>query len=230
MARQGPGQVLGPPGLGTALGQLGGGERAEQPQDVGDALGVLDPAVLGEPLQLVLQLGQDVGVEQLAQLGLAQELGQQPCVEGEGCGAALGERGVALVEKLRDIAEEQRAGEGGRLGGGHLHQPDPAGLDVAHQVGEARDVEDVLEAFADGFEDDREGTELTRHLKELGGALARCCHSGVRLPGSRRGNSSARAAHSRNREANSAEPPTWSVTIWLISPLSNATSAAPTGD
>ncbi len=57
----------------------------------------------------------------------------------------------------------------------------------------------------------------------------RCCHSGVRLPGLRRGSSSARAAHSRNREANKAEPPTWSVTVWSTSPLSKTTSAAPTG-
>ena len=57
----------------------------------------------------------------------------------------------------------------------------------------------------------------------------RCCHSGVRLPGLRRGSSSARAAHSRKRDANSAEPPTWSVTIWSTSPLSKTTSAAPTG-
>ncbi len=57
----------------------------------------------------------------------------------------------------------------------------------------------------------------------------RCCHSGVRLPGLRRGSSRARAAHSRNREANRAEPPTCSVTIRLISPWSKATSAAPSG-
>ncbi len=61
-------------------------------------------------------------------------------------------------------------------------------------------------------------------------ARCRCCHSGVRLPGLRRGSSSARAAHSRNREANSAELPTWSVTIPSISPLSKVTSWAPTGD
>ena len=41
----------------------------------------------------------------------------------------------------------------------------------------------------------------------------RCCHSGDRDFGSRRGSSRARAAHSRNREANRAEPPTSSVTI-----------------
>ena len=36
----------------------------------------------------------------------------------------------------------------------------------------------------------------------------RCCHRGVRCPGRRRGRSSARAAFSRNRDANSADCPT----------------------
>ena len=114
---------------------------------------------------------EDIGVEQLAQLGLAQQLGQQPGVQGEGGGAALGERGVALVQELGDVAEEEGAGEGGRLRGGDLDQADPAGLDVAHQLGEPGDVEDVLEAFADGLQDDRERAELARHLEQLGGAL-----------------------------------------------------------
>ena len=160
------------PRLGAALGQLGVGERPEDPQQVGDALDVLDPAVLGEPLELPLQLRQDVGVEQLAQLGLAEQLGQQPGVQREGGGPPLGERRVPLVQELRDIAEEQRAGERRRLGGGDLDQPDPAGLDVAHQLGEPRHVEHVLEALPDGFQDDREGPELAGHLEQLGGALA----------------------------------------------------------
>ena len=45
----------------------------------------------------------------------------------------------------------------------------------------------------------------------------RCCQSGLRRPGSRRGSSRARAAHSRNRLAKSAEPPTSWVTICSIS-------------
>ena len=85
-------QLRGPPRLGAPLGQLGVRERAEEAQQVGDALGVLDAAVLGEPLELLLQLGQHLGVEQLAQLRLAEQLGQQPRVQGEGGGAALGER------------------------------------------------------------------------------------------------------------------------------------------
>ena len=48
-------------------------------------------------------------------------------------------------------------------------------------------------------------------------ARCRCCHNGVRRRGSRRGSSSDRAAHSRNRDANSAEPPTSPVTMASIS-------------
>lgn len=164
-------QLPGPGRLRAALGELGVGQRSQQPQDVGDALDVLDPPVVRPPLQLALQLGQHLGVQQLAQLGLAQQLGQQPGVQGEGGGAALGERGVALVQELGDIAEQQRAGERGRLGGGDLHEADPARLDVPHQLRQARYVEDVLEALADGLQHDREGPELAGHLEELGGAL-----------------------------------------------------------
>ncbi len=62
-------QLPRPPRLGAPLGQFRLGERAQQAQHVGDALGVLDPgnpvgpALAGEPLQLALQLGQHLGVE-----------------------------------------------------------------------------------------------------------------------------------------------------------------------
>ena len=79
---------------------------------------------------------------------------------------------VALVEELCDVSEEERAGEGRRLRRGDLDQADLAGLDVAHQLGEARNVEDVLEAFADRLQDDRERAELAGHLEQLGGTLA----------------------------------------------------------
>lgn len=88
----GRGEVVGPLRCGAPLGQLGVGERAEHPQQVGDALDVLDAAVLGEPLEFALQLGQHLGVEELAQLRLAEQLGQQVGVQRQGGGAALGER------------------------------------------------------------------------------------------------------------------------------------------
>lgn len=107
----GGGEVGRPSGLRPARGQFGIGQRAEQPQSVGDTFGVLDAPVLRQPLEFALQLVQHVGVQQLAQLGLAQQLGEEAGVEREGRGTAFGERRVALVEELGDVAEEQRPGE-----------------------------------------------------------------------------------------------------------------------
>lgn len=168
----GAGQLPGPLRVGAALGQFGVGERAQHAQQVRDAFGVLHASVLGEPLELPLQLRQHLGVQQLAQFRLAQQLGQQPRVQRQGGGAPLGQRGVALVQELGDVPEEEGAGEGGGLRGGDLDQADLAGLDVAHQFHEPGHVEDVLEAFADRFEDDGERTELACHLEQLGGPLA----------------------------------------------------------
>ncbi len=55
----------------------------------------------------------------------------------------------------------------------------------------------------------------------------RCCHSGERRPGLRLGSSSARAAHSRKRAANSAEPPTDWFTSRRSRSGSNRNSSAP---
>ena len=86
-------ETVGDVGAGDgAVGDLLDGQGAEQPQQVGHALDVLGLAVGGEPLQLGLDLGQHLGVEQLAQLGAAQQLGQQPLVERQRGGPALGDR------------------------------------------------------------------------------------------------------------------------------------------
>ncbi len=55
----------------------------------------------------------------------------------------------------------------------------------------------------------------------------RCCHSGVRRLGSRRGSSSDRAAHSRNLAANRADPLTSATTTCSTSSGSSSTSEAP---
>ena len=65
----------------------------------------------GEPLQLALEHGEHVGVEQLPQLGPAEELGEQALVEAERGGAPLGDGGVAFVHERGDVAEQQRPRE-----------------------------------------------------------------------------------------------------------------------
>lgn len=85
-------QLRGPAGLRAALRQLGVGEGAEHAQQIGDPLDVLDLPVVGQPLELPLQFAEDVGVQQLPQLRLAEQLGQEMGVERERRGPPLGER------------------------------------------------------------------------------------------------------------------------------------------
>ena len=104
-------------------------------------------------------------------LGAAQQLGEQAGVEGERLGPPLGQRRVALVEELADVAEQQRLREGGgglRL---HVHDPHPAGADVAHQLDQAGHVVDVLQHLAGGLQRDGEAGELAGHREQLCGAL-----------------------------------------------------------
>ncbi len=86
--------------VGGALAQLGVGERTEQTQQIGDTLGVACASLWGQALQFVLGLGDDVGVEQFAQLDPAEEFGEQRRVERQCRRPTFGERAVALVQEL----------------------------------------------------------------------------------------------------------------------------------
>ena len=98
-------------GAAGAGGDLLGGQRAEQPQQVGDRLGVPGGPVGRQMLQLAAGAGDDVGVEQFAKLDAAQQLGQQRGVQRQRRRAALGQRAVALVHERPDVAEQQRSRE-----------------------------------------------------------------------------------------------------------------------
>ena len=101
------------PAIRTSAARAGGGEPLEAVVDVGagtvrgsTCATVRGPSSrsrsatpstslawrsVGEPLQLGLDLGEHLGVEQLAQLGAAEQLGQQALVEAQRGGAALGD-------------------------------------------------------------------------------------------------------------------------------------------
>ena len=152
--------------LGHALGDLVVGEVAEAPQDdlelvAVDRLGLLDAVLEG-----VLDVGERDRVDQLAELLLAEQLAEQVAVEGERGGAALGVRRVALVHVGRDVVEEQRGGE--RRGGLRLDldQRQPPRLQVAEDLAERRQVEDVAEDLAVGLERDREAREVAGDLEQ----------------------------------------------------------------
>ena len=69
------------------------------------------PAVLVQLLKLGLDVGERVRVEQVAQLGVAEQLAQLRLIDRQRLRATLGERRVAVVEVVRDVAEQQRRGE-----------------------------------------------------------------------------------------------------------------------
>jgi hypothetical protein len=85
-------------------------------------------------LELRRDLLQGLGVDQLAQLLLAEQLGEQVAIEGEGRRAALRVGRVPLVHVGGDVVEEQRGGERRRRRRLDLDHRDLAGVQVAEQV------------------------------------------------------------------------------------------------
>ena len=64
-----------------------------------------------QALQLQLDLGDRLRVEELAQVLATEQLGEQLAVERERLRPPFGERRVALVHELRHVREQQRGRE-----------------------------------------------------------------------------------------------------------------------
>ncbi len=60
-----------------------------------------------QALLAALVLGDRIGVEQLAQLGFAEELAQLRLIDRERLRAAFGERRVTVVDEVRDIRKQE---------------------------------------------------------------------------------------------------------------------------
>jgi hypothetical protein len=173
----GRGQVLQPrhgrcqPAFGPCR-HLGRRQIAQAAQEVVDAIERGRVPVVGEMLQVELELDQRLRVEQLAQLLLAEQLPQEAAVERQRAGPPLGDRRVALVHVRGDVVEHQARRERRRLHGldavdGDLSPPD-AGQDVA----QGRQVEDVGQALAVRLDEDRERAVPRRDRQQIGRPLA----------------------------------------------------------
>ena len=91
------------------------GEIAEAQQQIVNGVDALGLVALVEVLQLQLGLRQRFGVEQLAQLRLAEELAELRLIDGQRLRPPFGERRIAVVEKVGDVTEQDRRGERRRL-------------------------------------------------------------------------------------------------------------------
>ncbi len=130
------------------------------------------PRPLGQALEVGLDGGEGPGVDQVAQLLLAEQLAQQVAVERQRLGAPLGGRRVVLVHVGRHVLEQQRPGEG--RGGRRLdlHHRHLAGGDALQQPAQRRQVEPVVEHLPVGLEDHREAAVPPRHLQQRRGLQA----------------------------------------------------------
>ena len=131
LARQLVEHPLGRHALEAARLRLGHRQVAERAQHVVQRVGVRRLHALGQVLEVGLDLGERVGVDQLAQLLLAEQLAQQVAVERQRRRAPLGVGRVALVHVGRDVVEQQRRRERGRALGLDLDQRQLAAVQVA---------------------------------------------------------------------------------------------------
>ena len=146
-------------GLGSgAGGDLGGGQGPQPAQHVGDVFGAAAAPLVGEVLQFGLDVEHGLRVEQVAHERAVgtEQLGEQPRIQRECRGPALGQRGVTLVEELRHVAEHEAAGERRRRRGLHVGDLHAARLDVAQQRAQPGHVVDVLKALPDRLQHHRE--------------------------------------------------------------------------
>ena len=172
--------------------QVDPAERTEVAEQVVDGTGRTGMTIGQQPLQFELDLGHHLRVEQAAQLGLAEQLGQQAAVEGEGGRPALGGRSVVLIHVGGDEVERERRGEGTRRVEGHVGDPHLASPDVAEQLGQSRQVEVLLQDLSIGLEHDGKGRVVAGDLEQIGraaplqperGTVARAGAGAARAPG-----------------------------------------------
>ena len=151
---------------------LGARERSEQPHEVVHTIGVACVALRNKPLQLALELGEHVGIEEFAQFLGAEQLAEQIAIERERRGTAFGQWRVVLVHVHGDPPEQQRLRHRRRLATVDRHNSHTTRADIGEHPAQRRKVEDVVAALARCFEEDRELWVLRGNRQQVGGPLA----------------------------------------------------------
>ena len=166
----------------------------------------------------------DVGVEQLAQLGVADQLAQLRLIDRQRLRPALGERRVAVVEEARDVAEEQRRGKRRRLSRNRPSRRGSCGCGCRRASRPAPACRRNRAGTRDTF---RAAPETIRTATRPPAGRRRACaaaRAARACPGRRFGSSSERAAFSRNFAANSAVAPSCRTTSACTSSGSGSSS------
>ena len=159
-------------GRSNAPRQLGARQIAEAQQQIVDAVRGARAVVFREALQLLFHLGDRIGIEQFAQIGIAQQLAQLILVDGQRLRAALGQRRIAVVDVVGHVAEQQRRRERRRLARVHHVHAQLALLDGAQRLEQRRHVEDIAQALAIGLQQQRKRGIARSDAQQVVRALA----------------------------------------------------------
>ena len=73
-----------------------------------DAISRVGAVGFDEALRCFFDLGDGVGIEKFTEVGLADEFAKLVLVDRQSLGAALGEGGIAIVDEVCYVAEEER--------------------------------------------------------------------------------------------------------------------------
>ncbi len=154
----------------AALRDLARREIADRAEHVAERVGARRGRL--EALELPLVGLEQLVVEELAELRLAEDLAELGVVDRERVRAALGERRVAVVDEVRDEGEEQRRRERGGRRRLELRRTDAPRLDLVEHVAERGHVEDVAQALSVSLEHDRKRRVARRHGQQIRRALS----------------------------------------------------------
>src|ERR687895_639178 len=124
------------------------------------------------PCKCALHVLDRTAVEEIPELLLPQQLAEQVAVERERLRPPLGGGRVVLVHVVGHVVEEKRYGVRRGSRGLDVDEVDLARAQSGQKRVERRQVEDVLQTFAVGLEDDREGAESAVHLEQALGLQA----------------------------------------------------------
>ena len=162
-------------------GKLGVGETAQQflarkitdaQQQVVDAVRGANALGFEQALQLLFHFADGIGVQQLAQVGIAQQVTQLLLIDGEGLRAALGQRRIAVVDVIGHVAEQQRRSKGrGSAGVGNMHAH-IALADGAQRLQQRRHIENVAHTLAVRFQQNGKRGIARGDGEQIIGALA----------------------------------------------------------
>ena len=95
-----------------AEGDFVAGKIAEAEEEVVDRIGGTSALIFAEELEAGFDFRDGDGVEEFAEVGFAEKVGKLRLIDRESSGAAFGERGIAVVDEVADVSEQQGCREG----------------------------------------------------------------------------------------------------------------------